>query len=506
MRNFLFAVLGFCIGAAVAYFVVTRSAHTERRRTVAVQRSLWTKYNAISPPNVQDTSARSAQPCSSDPAEWLTWREGQIKAMLEPTYQNGDERLIDRDQVIAKSASAFERLDDCMRQLPELFAAESDLGRQFDRFYRFIRAVHWMNIKDQAGKPLHQMGARIPDKEYWEYAKPYVEVPEFMRQTAFLKAMDSPAGYRDGVRMIEEHNSTLLEDQRWDVLPFRAQFITTVDVVPADSPESHRTYGRLLVVVPNVPAQGGGTIDKWVLWGIVTPDMNQNTKMNNVSVIATHRSPFGVADTYFMDFWRQRSGAGDIELVSTMLIDKDPSKNCYDCHKIPTLPIYPKTEYAFDQTGKLIPKAGFAHSKTINQRIPEYGPPHLGVIEAFDYGPALGPVNRPRSDEFIKTCSGNSGLSEGSIQRVRSKMNCATCHSASYLGPINYLQAVRNKRDVTAFELKESMITTFVTNGYMPPNSTLTIDERRALALCLSAEYHDLKSGTGVLQEWLAGK
>jgi hypothetical protein len=126
--------------------------------------------------------------------------------------------------------------------------------------------------------------------------------------------------------------------------------------------------------------------------------------------------------------------------------------------------------------------------------------------DVHDYGPSLGPVGRQRTDDFVKQCSGNAALSPDSIRKIRSAMNCSVCHNEDGVGAINYLQAVYNKRDVTAFRDKESMINTFVKNGWMPPGPPLSVAERSAVAACVVKEYYDQETQSGVFMDWLKGK
>jgi hypothetical protein len=138
--------------------------------------------------------------------------------------------------------------------------------------------------------------------------------------------------------------------------------------------------------------------------------------------------------------------------------------------------------------------------------------PSNKIIDTLDYGPALGPVERERTDDFIKACSPAFPLSQASIQNVRRAMQCENCHTedttnSPSLGRINYLLAVHSKRDVTStFENRESPIATFVKRGWMPPGNRLTDAERSALATCVLKEYFDSATRSGIFVDWLSGK
>jgi Bacterial extracellular solute-binding protein len=170
-----------------------------------------------------------------------------------------------------------------------------------------------------------------------------------MRSQDFLTKISHPSTYKDAVNMIEANNQSLPKPQKWIVLPFKAQFILSAD---------HTTYGRLLILVPNLTAANGDKLDQWILFSIATPEMDPNIEIHNVSIIAirrdTHTGPGITYMSYPVDFLRQEDPQSDqINIVPTMLLAKNPSKNCYECHKTGVLPIHPNVEYTFDTGGKL---------------------------------------------------------------------------------------------------------------------------------------------------------
>jgi hypothetical protein len=462
-----------------------------------------------------------ADSCSTQLSDWVKWRDDQIAIMLEPKFDAGTEKVIDPKDVHAAALKSFTYLQECRKQNPAFFADGSPVMKALDGFYRFTRAVQWMAVTDPNGKTTHQLALKLTDREYVDYSSPFLQFPPLMVQQDFLKAMDSPQGYQAALKMIDDHNKDPKnKGDQWTALPMRVQFNTTID-------SSHRTYGRLLVYVPNQNAPDGGKIDKWILWGIVTPDMDQTTEMHNVSIFAVHTDPSGLNQTtYFGDFWRSRNTAGEIEVTSAFLRDPDPSGNCYQCHKSSVLPFHPKAEYKIDQDGKLVEKtsADPMTAPALNRVIRNYAPPNFGVMPApntdpnnkimdtLDYGPSLGPVDRDRTDDFIKSCSPTVALSQGSIQNVRRAMQCENCHTedtanSPSLGRINYLLAVHSKRDVTStFENRESPIATFVKRGWMPPGNKLTDAERNALAMCVLKEYFDPATRSGIFVDWLSGR
>ncbi len=160
--------------------------------------------------------------------------------------------------------------------------------------------------------------------------------------------MSNPATYKAAVDMINVNNAELPADQKWVVFPFRAQFIQSFDKT---------TYGRLLVLVPNVSLPNGTLLDRWIAFAIATPDLNPAPDEKSISMIATIRDPKrpGTNRGFFSDLLRWRDPlTGEIRITSTFELRPSPSKNCYDCHKTAVLPIHPKSAYSFDSGGRLI--------------------------------------------------------------------------------------------------------------------------------------------------------
>jgi hypothetical protein len=70
-----------------------------------------------------------------------------------------------------------------------------------------------------------------------------------------------------------------------------------------------------------------------------------NIEIHNVSTIAvrrdTHTGPGIAYITYPVDFSRQKDPqSGQINIVPTMLLAENTSKNCYECHKTGVVPIH----------------------------------------------------------------------------------------------------------------------------------------------------------------------
>lgn len=436
------------------------------------------------------------------PVEWRQWRDAEISHILQPTYPLKGEMLLCKDQVVQRSAAAYAGIETALRAKPGLFAPTTELGRAMGPFVAFVKAQHWMALRDAGDHETHALGMDISDRDYYDYAIPFAELPPLLKSPEFLQAMSTPATYKNAVAQIEAANARLPLADRWKVVPFRSQFILSVDIT---------TYGRMLVLAPNQPAPDGGTIDKWVLFAIATPEMDPATEISSVSVIATHRparAPGKVA-SYGLDYMRVKDAAtGKITPTAVIHLPLDSpfkSDNCYDCHKAAVIPLHPKVEYTFAPSGALIEKPAHAPSSlgAINELIKAYGPPDFGHQQAAAYGPSMGPQKRPRTDAFIAAAAAGTGIDPASYARIRKAMECSSCHND--FAPINFLQAARAAQEVDSFESRQGIVQTMIESGLMPPDNRLSRQERQALWQCLSKEYLDLSSQTGVFIEWLKG-
>ena len=467
----------------------------------------------------QSTPSPVPSPTPSTTEEWTAWRNSQIKIILQPTLDFKGEKLISREEVILKAAAAYNFIEPRVEQDPSLVNKDNPTGNALANFYKFVKAIHWMALKDGSGHDTHALGYEITDRDFWSYARDAVIFPPLLRSQDFLTKISHPSTYRDAVNMIEANNQALPKPQKWIVLPFKAQFILSVD---------HTTYGRLLILVPNQIAANGDKLDQWILFSIATPEMDPDIEIHNVSMIAvrrdTHSGPGITYITYPVDFSRQKDPqSGQINIVPTMLLAENTSKNCYECHKTGVVPIHPDVEYTFDEGGKLVPKEVDIGSipNRVNALIEYYGPPNFGFMDTEGYGPGMGPygqpaglamgpemspVSRRRAEDLIPRATQGLNIAPQSYNAIRYAMNCAECHNSAKQGPLNYLLAVRSDRDVRAFEGSKGMIETYIAKGWMPPDNHLSADERKALWKCLMEEYFDLNQQSGLLIDWLKGQ
>ena len=421
------------------------------------------------------------------PPDWIGWRDQQISRILEPLKTPDGVPYLDRGEVSRKCAEAWQTVRseaDSLRTRPEL-----------SNFLSFLQGQNWASLTGPDGRKDHRLGLDVSDRRYYEESRDHLAFPELLRSEAFLQAMADPRRNREAWEMIERHNSSLPERQKWLMLPYRARFVFSVD---------RTTYGRMLVLIPN-EVRGSSVVDTWLNYAIALPDQDPPPQAMSVSMIVIERGtdPGSEARAYFMDFLRVRDPlTGRIRLEPTVNLAPSPSQNCYDCHKSSIIPIFPEAEYRFLPTGRLETVAE-SRAADFNRRIRGYGKAPMGHQDRGAYGPCIGEPGLTRTDDFIRSAAGDPDLADASIAKIRSAMGCASCHDA--FAPLNFVEPVETDRETRSMKLKKGLAQTFVEEGRMPPGNDLNSRERRALWKALSKEYLDLPTGRGTFVDWLRG-
>ncbi len=200
------------------------------------------------------------------------------------------------------------------------------------------------------------------------------------------------------------------------------------------------------------------------------------------------------------DFVRETDRqTGQIKVIPAMLLDQHFSKNCYECHKSPVLPIHPKAQYEFDPSGMLA-ETSDSNAELFNERIKTYGRCDLVHMHADSFGPCIGAST---TEDFVRSASPGQLLSDDSLQRIKDAMNCARCHEGT--ANLNYPMTVKGNLGEVSFEEKKDLAQTYIQQGWMPPNSDLTVAERSALWNALQKQYLNTAGPTGLLVDWLRG-
>ena len=454
----------------------------------------------------KDMAAARAIPaldCDGDKKAWTVWRDAVIANLLRPTIKGPDGALkyLDTELIAEKSISIYGSIQNCKTAPPEKLALVANLNI-------FSESARRIALKDAQGNHEHLFGFTITDLDYVnDYAVKEIEIPDLLKSQAFLKAVSNPETYKQAYDMIAKRNEGLPVSKQWVTLLYESQFLTTPD---------DTTYGRFFIYVP-------GEIEKWIQYGIVTPDMKQKVfcpkpkgteagqTICSMSIVAVrHRKAgeFPNTEVYIVDYWRVYEDDGSIGLPTRVAAGHGTS-NCTYCHKTPVLPIYPAREFDFDPNGRLKEKTEGVGDipKWLNSLIPSYGPPFFGgLLEQAAFGPELGPVKQ-RDEAVLKACSKGYDVD---LRRIAANMDCAACHNENLMGEINFPQANYSDNDLSVLTLPDgtvhALIETYIDMGWMPPSTTLSKDEREALKNCLMTEFYDYQTGGGLLVDWLKNK
>jgi len=409
-------------------------------------------------------------------AEWVAWRDAQIKLILTPTVDAGGRKILSREDVILRCIDSYKTLEPALGHLRN----DPELDKALGNFARFVTTQVRTAYYNSDGKYTHALGFEFEDQEYWDRVSGDLKLPPLLRSREFLSGLSHPQTYGQAIDLIEAHNRNLSNERKWIVLPYRSRFLKSADTT---------TYGRLLVVVPAQRDTSGAPIDLWVQFAISAPGETTASNPVSVSVISVHRG-VGRSTATMSDFMRQTdTTTGKINLVPTMMLTKNPSKNCYDCHKSAVLPIHPKS---------LIPigTANDSIAEKLNDRIAGYGKCEMDFVAESAYGPTIGATTEPIVE--------GAGLSPESTKRIRDAMKCGSCHSQT--SSINYPAAADTNIGFLVFEEKRGLAQTYVEKGWMPPANNLSESERKVLWKSLSKQYLDSTNMTGEFVEWLKGK
>lgn len=390
--------------------------------------------------------------------EWVAWRDDRIRYILSPTNLEG-ETVVLRRQVALRSSETLRQMGEDVDHLAD--------SAEMANFVAFVRAQSRMVDARSA------LGFSITDLEYFNASKWAVELPDLLRSQRFLLMLSSQRDYSSAVGLIHAQNAKLPADKRWIVVPFKARFIKSVD---------RSTYGRLLVFAPSIKGSDGRVYDKWITFGIETPDERSTEPPKSVSIVSIERS---TSTAYFMDYGRLAEKSGSIKLMATPLLEPNPSKNCYDCHKTAVVPIKPEEQYDFDAVGRLVPTSSRKLEK-LNELIGKYGKTRIAYLDTSAYGPSLG------------------GRMPASGDRIADAKNCASCHDG--FAPLSFPEGVRTDREVNSIKDKRGIAQTFVEEGWMPPGNDLSAQERKQLWRTLSKDYFDPTSISGDFVDWLKGR
>jgi hypothetical protein len=392
----------------------------------------------VPPGSAAERSAAAASGCARVRARPEVWVASSVDALVRAArgaYESDEGEAV-YNRLLGRVAGTLGRCG---------------LGREEGFVERHREFVEYVEEASLALDPEHELGFNVPDRQYFEETRRYVEIPDFLAERGFVRAVGRYETLGRAKSYLRRLNETRAPAERLLFFSYTSRHLGT-----PDSPES---YGRLLVVVPGDAARG--VPDKWVQFGV--PDRGARGRVRNVSVVSAVAREDGTTDVYFKDFYRTFRRDGSVTIKGRWESGYGDD-NCAQCHKSGVLPIFPEEGSV---SAEELPAV-----EEVNRRFRGYGPPRFGgYLDTAKFGPGL-----------------------GSETTDAPALTCASCHRADYLGPLNW-------------PMNETLISSYVKGGLMPRGYELRAEERGELYDRLIREYFDADDARpGVLKAWLLGR
>ena len=400
---------------------------------------------------VETTAA--AAPCAvvkSQPDAWVVTSVDALVLAARAAYEN-DKAQPAYDRVIKGIAGTLRQ---CKLSEDEGFVS------RHREFVEFIEAVSIAQLPD------HELGFIVPDKQYFEETRQYVQIPEFLLTQSFLRSVSRDETLPRAKSFLQQLNSQREAGDKLIFFSYRSQHLGT--------PDNDDSFERLLIVVPGNAEKG--VPEKWVQFGIT--DRGARVHIRNLSVVSTMPGPDGTSSVYFKDFFRTYGRNGSISIKGRWELGEGDD-NCVKCHKSGILPIFP-------EAGSVSPSEQQALDE-VNQRFLTYGAPRFQkYIDETKFGPGLSSASsESRAQRF------GAGFGETVVGRA---MTCAACHQPQRLGALNW-------------PMDSVLISSFVKGGKMPLGHHLKTSERNELYTKLIREYFAIDANNpGISKAWLLGK
>jgi len=386
----------------------------------------------------------------SQPDAWVKAKVNALVGAAHASYES-DEVTEVYKRVLNRIATTFRQ---CKLSEDEGFVS---------RYPEFVEYVEALALDEE---PDHELGFIVPDKQYFEETRQYVQIPEFLLEPSFLRAVSRYETLDKAKSFLRQLNSKREPSEQLIFFSYTSRHLGTHD--------NNDSYRRLLIVVPGNAAKG--IPEKWVQFGITDP--RERERVRNVSVVSAMLNSDGTNNTYFKDFFRTYRRDGSINIKGRWELGEGDD-NCVQCHKSGILPIFP-------EDGSVSPDEQPAVA-VVNQRFLTYGTSRFDkYLDPSKFGPGLGTASaEDRQQRF------GAGF-DGTV--VAHAMNCAACHKGDRLGSFNW-------------PMDKTIINSFVEGGQMPKGYTLQDTERTALYEKLIQEYFTTDNAhPGILKSWLLGK
>jgi hypothetical protein len=398
-------------------------------------------------------NAAAETPCArlkSQPDGWVATQVDALVRAARAAYED-DDALPTYGRVLVRINGALRR---CGLSQDEGFL------RRHRQFVEYVEAA----ALDR--QPDHELGFVVPDKQYFEETRAYVQIPEFLLAPKFLRYVSRYETLNRAKSFLRLLNSNRAPADQLIFFSYTSRHLGT--------PDNDDSYRRLLIVVPGDAEKG--TPDKWVQFGVTDP--GARTRTRNVSVVSASPGSGGTFDAYFKDYYRTYRRDGSISINGRWELGYGDD-NCVQCHKSGILPIFPEAGSVSSRERQAL--------QAVNDRFLTYGSPRFGkYLDETKFGPGLGSASWERRGQHL-------GESSVGAVSARALVSCAACHRQEQLGALNW-------------PMDRILIDSYVNGGQMPYGFDLKVSERGGLYKRLIREYFATDPASpGILKSWLLG-
>ena len=258
----------------------------------------------------------SATSCARVRSRLDAWVETKVDALVlaaHAAYENdGAEQRYER---VVKGTA--ETIRECRLSDDQNFVSH------YREFVGYVEAADIAQLRD------HELGFLVPDKQYFEETRQYVQVPEFLLAQNFLHSVSRHETLNEAKSFLRDLNSKRDPGDQLIFFSYRSQHLGT--------PDNDDSYERLLIVVPGNVEKG--LPEKWVQFGVT--DRGARIHIRNLSVVSTMPGPNGASDVYFKDFYRTYRRDEPITIKGRWELGYGDD-NCVRCHKSGVLPVFPE--------------------------------------------------------------------------------------------------------------------------------------------------------------------
>lgn len=395
----------------------------------------------------------NASPCAQLKTQSDAWVAARVDALVHAArgaFESG--------RAIPAYEKVLDGISDTIQQCR--LSEDNDFITRYRIFVEYVEAV---SLDRQ---PDHELGFVVPDKQYFTETRQYVQIPEFLLDQTFLRAVSRYETLAGAKSFLRQLNSTRDSAEQLIYFSYKSRHLGT--------PDNRSSYRRLLIVVPGQAAKGEP--DKWVQFAVSDPGARE--RVRNVSVVAAVARSGGTFDAYFKDFYRSYGRDGLISIKGRWELGEGDD-NCAQCHKSGILPIFPVAGSVNNAEQQVL--------LAVNDRFLTYGSPRFGnYLDETKFGPGLSSASSEDRRQRFGARFAETPAANGMI--------CSSCHNSQRLGALNW-------------PMNKILISSYVNGGQMPLGHQLKVSDRRELYAKLIEEYFAIdKNNPGILKSWLLAK